>query len=514
MKKIYLRFKLFTSILLIFLALTSCVNHKPKDYKSEDGLLSINKPNSSNDLLGKWKLKTSHELENQIKNSEANNEQDNSPTKNNEIFITNSVFEYKNIKILNPNITARYINIEDYMNSKSLEKPLDINLGKENVIVYKIQDDKILSQDIIQLANGNLIIFQKNRVEAYEKYKSIAKDEEREHFSRLKNSIEGTDKAPNNLEYAITIGIRKNNYAKSGETLDYDYSTYFIVKEKDYQSPRFLLVKDIVFSKDSVLWTVAHERSYSQDKLPLISDKISINPTFRSEASKINNIEETVARRIDYVNDNYIAFTNKNQLAKDKYEYYEIHNISQLAKNKPLTVNNIGGPKALESFNSAFTDTIYSIANQSNIILDFKADASNIGMVRNRMGWGFISNFQAELPDTGRTIYRSIPLRIIPILDLGAFDNKNISWRDVLNRVPFATNAIVSPDGKTIIIQAKNQISIYSIYNNFISLNPQITITNVYGNEIIMSKWYPKDMIRPIYEDYLKLPRVSNREKN
>lgn len=501
-------------VIILALVLSSCTSDKSKDYKSEEGFLSIKKPNRQNDIIGKWKLKKSHEVSSKAISSDNNSESDSNSSNSDEMFITNTVFEYKNIKILNPTITARYINIQDYMNSKSLEKPSNVSIKNENVIVYKIQDDKTTSQDVIQLSDGNLLTFQKNKVEIFEKHTAIGSDEEKQHYTALKDSIEGTGNTPDNMEYAITLGVRKNNYTKSGETLDYDYSTYFIVKEKDYQSPRFLLVKDIVFSKDSVMWTVSHERSYTEDKSPIIVDKISVNPTFRDESSKINYIEETVARRIDYVNDNYIAFTNKNQLAKDKYEYYEIHNLNQLAKNKPLLVNNIGGPKALESFNSAFSDTIYSIANQSDIILDFKADASNIGMVRNRMAWGFVSNFQVTLSDTGRTVYRNIPLKIIPILDLGSYDNKNISWRDVLNRVPFATNAIVSPDGKTIIIQAKNQISVYSIYNNFISLNPQITITNVYGTEIIMSKWYTKDMIKTIYEDYLKLPRVITRSGN
>lgn len=510
MKNHKLKYNILLLFLSFFFLLSSCSSKDSEDYKSEEkGLLSIKKPEVENEIIGKWKLKTSYKFNNLINNSDVDKKDDKQTEYKDEIFITDSIFEYKNIKILDPSITARYVNIQDYMNSKSLEKPSDLDLKNENVIVYKFQDDKIVSQDIIQLSDGNLLSFQKDELEVFERYTSIGKEEEKKHYVELKDAVEGKDDTPGNSEYAITLGVRKNNYSKTGESLDYEYSTYFLVKGKDTKTPRVLSVKDIVFSKDSVLWTVSHERSYTQDASPLIVDKVSVNPTFRDDSSKVNYIEETIARRIDYINDNYIAFTNKNQMDEDKYEYYEIHNINQLAKNKPLSVNNIGGPKALESLNTAFSDTLYSIATQSDNILDYKVDDTNIGMVRNRMAWNFVSNFQTTMKDTGKTLYKSIPLKIIPILDLGSYDNKNISWRDVLNRVPFATNAIVSPDGKTIIIQSKNQISLYSIYNNFISLNPQLTITNVYGTEIIMSKWYPKDMISTIYKDYQKLPRMS-----
>ncbi|MDO5026274.1 MAG: hypothetical protein Q4E50_00420 [Tissierellia bacterium] len=506
MKKSRIKYFLLSTLILSIILLSSCSRRNSKDYTSEEkGLLTVKKPVTHNDIMGKWQLETSFKIEKEEADYKNTREKD----QESEIFISNSAFLYKNVNIINPTMTARYINLQDYMDSKSLEKPRGLKTEGVNVVVYKFQDDKILSQDLIQLPDDSILIFQKNEVELYKKYDSISKEEEKKTYSKLKDALNVTENNPANLEYSLSLGVRRNNYSKTGESLDYDYMTYFIAKDKQMNRPRVLAVDDIVFSKDSVLWTVSHDRNYTPDNQPLIVDKISVNPTFRDESSKINFIEETIARRIDYINDNYIAFTNKNQISANKFEYYEIHSLNQLAKNKPLTVNNIGGPKAVEIFNSAFSDTLHSVANQSSNILDYKIDQSNIGLVRNRMSWDFISNFQATISETGRTVYRSIPLRIAPILDIGSYDNKNISWRDVLNRVPFATNAVVSPDGKMIIIQTVKQISIYSIYNNFISLKPQLTISNVSDTEIIMSKWYASDGIRPIYEDYLKLPRTG-----
>ncbi len=501
-----IKYLLFSILILSILVLSACSKKDSKDYTSEEkGLLTVVKPLSENDIMGRWQLEDSFTN----KNADTKFTKADSKDLDKEIFITNSVFAYNNIKIINPTITARYINIQDYMNSRGLENPEGFEIKNENVVVYKFQDEKILSQDLIQLPDGDILIFQKNEMKRYKKIGSIDASEENEYYLELKNAIEGTDSNPASMEYAFSLGVRKNNYNNSGESLDYKYVTYFVVKEKEALLPSVISVRNLVFSKDSVLWTVAHERSYTQDKSPLIVDKVSVNPTFRDEPSKINFIEESVARRIDYVNDNYIAFTNKNQVSTNNYEYYEIHSLNQLAKNKPLTVNNIGGPKAVDLFNSAFSDTLRSIGNQSDNILDYKVDQSNIGLVRNRMSWDFVSNFQATISETGRTVYRSIPLKISPILDIGAYDNKNISWRDVLNRVPFATNALVSPDGKLILIQSKNHIALYSIYNNFISLNPQFTITNVYDSDIVLSKWYPTDSIKTIHEDYLKLPKMN-----
>lgn len=490
-------------LLALLLLLTSCDDVKLSDAQQE-GLLNIKKPEIDNEINGKWKLMTTHKLPVKANGTPNNNSE---AKINNEIFITNSVFEYKETKIIDPIVTARYLNINNYMKSKGLELPETLKVKDENVVVYKFQDQKILSQDVLEISNGRLLIFQKNEVEVYERYTTVSKKEEESHYASLKNAIEGTDKSPSKMEYAITLGVRKEGLDDKNSTFNYDYETYFILKEQESINPRVLLVRDIVYSKDSVLWTVSHDRSYTDGASPLIVDKISANPTFRDKDAKVNFIQETIARKIDYVNDNYLALSNINQLTKNSPEYYEIHNINQLAKNKPLTVTNIGGPQALESFNNAYSDTVNSVASQTETPISYKADETNIGIDRDRMSWLFKSKFQARVAVTDRIIYRNMTLQILPILDIATNDNKSIAWKDVLNRVPFATNAIVAPDGKTIVIQSSNQISVFSIYNNFISLNPQVVISNVINADIIMSKWYGSDALKPLYEDFLKLPR-------
>lgn len=495
-------------ILAMTLLLSSCNILTPSIYNmdNDNGLLKIVRPDVSVALNGKWTLMKSYKTSNSAISNEEDKKKENLIE---EIFISKSVFEFGKTQILNPKVTARYVRLKSYLISKTIILPEDFNPEEENIIVYKFLDDRLKSQELILLRNNKILAYNSDSINIYERYSSISQKEEAEKTDELIATLQGTDKKIKKKEYSLSIGVRKNNGANTGQHFDYQYQTFFVNKTNEMNRAQYNSVKDIVFAKDSTLWSIEHDRTRSEIDNNILVDRIAFNPSLADEDKKITQLQERTLRRIDYVNDNYIAMTLKDSTDEDKYEYYEIQNINRLSKNQPLKISNIGGVEAKNNFKEIFNDTVSSMAFETNEVLDYTANETNIGLKRDKMSWKFISSIEASIPKENRTTFRSFALQFIPIIDIANDDNQDISWRDVKNRVSNAINAVVAPDGNTIVIQSPNKIDVFTVHNYFIAINPEISIMNTEGMDIIMTKWYSMEDAEQIRDSYEKLPRLN-----
>lgn len=497
-----IRYILSISLLSLILILSGCGNGEGRlvKKKSED-IFKISAPKVVNNLNGIWKKKKSINIDKQVENlANVSGDYD-------AIFISPRVFEFSKVKILNPSISARYVKLRGYLRSIELELDQDNDLDiEQDVIVYKFQDNNTMSQDLIQTEDGELISFHRDFLNVYEKDSEISETLEKEKFDQLKASIEGTSTLQKNRDFAISIGLRKNKYKETGDTLSYDYKTIFINRLNSNKVIGAMTVKDLVFYKDSVLWSVENKRLIDPNT-GARTDRISANPTFRSYDKKMNFLQNNKLRRIDYVNDNFIAMTWKNELSEDNYDSYDIHNLNELSKDAPLSISKIGGDEAFENFKSMYNQNIKLMGDRNDEIIAHNMVNKNIGIKRGRMSWDFISNIEAKSKLKNRTLYSSFGLQFIPIIDIGKFDNKDISVDNVNSRVNGMITADVSPDGQFIMIQSENEISIYSLYNNFISVNPNITVRVDNPSELVMVKWYSSEEIEPVIDEYSKLDK-------
>lgn len=483
--------------LLFILLLSAC---KVKDNDKEDAtteLLSVSRPNAHVDLYGKWTLDKSILLD-------ANIEESPSPAE--KVFISENAYVHRNVKILKPSISARYVRVQSYLYAKSITLPDDFTIENEYMTIYKFQDDRLLSQEVGQISDNRIIFYENNTLNVYRYEESISQQEEEEIVKEIRAEQDEIQASSQLKEYGLSLGYRRQNRRNTGDIYNYDYLTFYIMRDEESVHPKVTTVNDLVYYKDGLLWTAAHQR-VNEDKITL--DKIAINPSFAEEDAKVNQLSNQSRKRIDYLNDNYTALSIIPPFTSDLRENYQIHQNGQLALNQPLRIVNVGGNEAALNFESQQNEALNQISSQIDKTLNYVSQDSNIGIQRERMSWNFISNLRVNLDDDGRIAYRNFTLQFIPIIDIASSDNKNISWRDVTSRVPDAITAVVSPEGNFIMIQELNQIKIYSIFNNFISLTPHMMIQNTTGYELVMSKWYPKAEIELIQAEYDKLPKIN-----
>lgn len=493
--------KIFLFLIFIFI-LSGCSNLSK--YITENTANTITKPNQKLEIAGIWKntdiysVNADNNLE-RIKNDDSDH-----------IFLSKTAFDFKENYVLNPNISSRFIAFKSYVLTRFTSIPDDIKPESEEVPVVKFTNKTSFNQEFIIIGNNKLITIYLGKIYVYEKITTIDKSVEEKKFLQIQSLIRGGGETLKS-NFGLSIAFRKRD--TSSNQINYNYYTYYIKQTENDDSPNIYKVSDVIIPKFSGLWSiVSSKREHKNDRFDTYT--LSANPTFlNSNNESVNKIEDTIFRRIDYVNSDYIAVTNFSYLSNEVKESYNIFSMENLSKKEPLSVMNIAGAAGNETLLTTYKEVANSLLNRGLInIIDSTPNPTNIGIKRVENLWKFYSNIeQTEVDDKKTKVYKTFDLRITPIINIASSNsNSPFSWTEVKRRRPEAIDATVSPDNKYILIQLKNSLEFYPIYFNYIGNKPLFTIQNVEDYEMVMNQWVTNENINSIYNEYSKLKNLNS----
>lgn len=484
--------KILSIIFILAFLFTGC--SKPNlDGDIEE--INIAKPKVKNPITGIWKIDREYTL-NTDRNSQLN-----------ELFISNEVYQLGNTHIINPIISARYVNYKNYFSNKGIKIPKELQYKDENIVVYRLSNEISYSQEFLELSENELLTIDIGNIIVFKKSADLTSNQINEKFKEVSEVLEGKI-GIQNMDFGLSVAFRKRIKYLDSFPGKYEYMTYFIKSTKSDLRPDVFAVNNIVIPKDSGLWTVMESIGDVSEE-SFNTYKVSSFPTFNPKSAKSNTLNDTIYRRIDYVNDDYIGVTKLIIDNDPLSESFEIHPIHSIAKRTPLKVTTIAGTDGNQEYLRAIKDSLNLI--KSADVIPITPDYTNIGLQRKKMSWGFVSSLNFDFSeDETKRIYKSFDLNIIPTINLGTNYNSKITWREVINKVPTAIDAIVSPDENYILIQSYNMIQLFPIYYNNIAVNPLFSIQNTFDYEIVMSKWITGDKIKSVYEDYKKLSKINS----
>lgn len=487
--------KCFILAIIFSFIFTACEN---KQVSNNDNMFSdLNSPSVTLEIEGEWELESEFDLKGKkISNNEDMN-----------MLISPKLFFFSTNELIDPSITARYVSFINYMSNKVVTIPDSLSIGEKDVKIFTFSDNISYTQDIIEISKDKILVVTADSLEFYNKISEIDQIRLEEEYSEIKRKKSGDFTNINRMAFGVSIGLRKA--IDRGSSIDYEYLTYNIMRgDEGNKSLEGLLVKDIVIPKDSGLWTV--QSAISKNQSVNIS-YLSAKPTASTNDENINILQDDVAKRIEYVNEDYIAVRNIDRQNKALVDSYRIYNMYQLSKKKPLSISDIAGNEGEVILQNKLKQVYDSISKSKyDEMFDRPWSMENIGIKRDRMKWAFVSNVDVFLNDNNiEDIYTDIILDIVPIVNIGSIQNTSVTWRDVINRVPSAIDASVSPNNDVIFIQNKSSIEIYELYSNYISAKPILTIQNTTGCDIVMIKWNTTNSVKGIFDLYSKLPQEN-----
>lgn len=490
MKKIYFLFLFF---ILILVACTNDISNIREEYSN-----TISKPEGKLEIGGIWKNTKVYEFGKGITQSSENSD---------EMFLSKKVFNFNDTYILNPNISSRYVNYFSYMRPKISDVPEEFMIEKDTTVVYKFSDNISFSQEFVEIDENKIITIYLGKIFLYEKQSDLSDDIIEKKYAEVTSLTNGKGGVKNN-NFGLAISFRERN-TNISDNISYNYYTYYMKKASDDDKAIILKVNDIIIPNTSGLLTVKNTQVIDGEN---VNYNLSINPTFLNDETKANILTDSIYRRIDYVNPNYIAFTKFNYSTNSVSESYGIHDINNLSKNEPLSATNIAGNSGNEIYLTSYKENINLISSRDDVnVLEFNPNTSNIGMKRYANGWKFVSAIDQQLNNkTSSRIFRPFDLNFSPVINIGQSDRTTFAWRQIIGRIPGAIDASVSTDRNYILVQSNNSIQMYPVYYNYIGNKPLFTIQNVNNYEIVMIQWINSENINSLYEEYLKLPKLNS----
>lgn len=490
------KFKILLLLFVSFILVSCAVDNSDDDL---DAANNISVPNNALDIQGTWTLEEEHNI------SERNAEKIDIQN----IFISRKVSQFEDAFILNPNISSRYVNLTSYLTNKISTLPEELVIDEEMVKVYKISDNLSTSFEFIDIGDGRLATIYLRKILVFKKFQNLTAAQIDDKYKELSELSQNSSEIENN-EFGLAISFRvRDNTVR--DYIKYNYYTYFFKKTKNDVFPKIIKVRDIIIPKSTGLWTIKQE-VVDEETNTIRNYKLGANQTFIEDDLKVNNIQDNFLRRIDYVNQDFIAVTNYFDTGRSISESHSIFNIHELASNKPLSVTEIAGNDGNRIYQTAFKEVSNQIiSNQSMNITSLNPNPKNIGMERDKMSWKFISNLDVEInAATGSRFTKQFDLNFSPIINISQIPNANLAWRDVISRKPGAIDATVSPNSTYVLVQNANSIEIFPIIYNFIGNKALFAIQNVDNYELVSVNWIQNENIDGYYDEFNKLDKLNN----
>lgn len=189
----------FLFFIFIFI-LSGCSNLS--EYFVEKASTTIIKPDQNLEISGIWKntdiynVNAENNLE-KVKNEDLDN-----------IFLSNTAFDFKKNYVLNPNISSRFIEFKSYILTRFTSIPDEIKPESEEVPVIKFTNKTSFNQEFVLIGHNKLITIYLGKIYVYEKMTSIDKSIEDKKFMQIQSLIRGVGETSKS-NFGLSIAFRK-----------------------------------------------------------------------------------------------------------------------------------------------------------------------------------------------------------------------------------------------------------------------------------------------------------------
>lgn len=194
-----------------------------------------------------------------------------------------------------------------------------------------------------------------------------------------------------------------------------------------------------------------------------------------------DHYEEIMFIGNDYISTAYYTGDN----FKDKYNSYKMLPVDNIQVSNGIDIGTLLGDNARKAFQSSYELAISLLPDNQKI--KFNNDDlnfENYTMVRRNGHW--VLKGKAQSVDNQQTEFA---IEYVPPKKLINYDRLYVSWNNIKDVVPSATDAYTSPNSRMALILNKEYIYIYEISKGKIIGEPLDRIELNTGETVIMAEW-------------------------
>lgn len=366
---------------------------------------------------------------------------------------------------------------DTFMQNKYRINESSLGLREEDVNVVTITTDSHPFYEIIITGSMTAYVYLDNGFLVMSKESDKVDEQLKEHsFNNVGMSINnGEYKEDPLLRSGVLIGIR---------SADNSYHTLWVYsKNREIQSAKKRM--QLLVPRARGFCEVGVEKNVEDQDINIYSTPFIDGVLQESAASglgyKSNYIGAPSGTKIMFVGNDYIG-TESSQ----KFKVLPIDNLGTGAGVPFSDVLDQNSENVYRDSRDSFISTLKG-ARAQNVVK--QSDEQNFTLMRRNGHWIFRSRIYFKEP-VDNVKYQDFDLKLMVPSKLIQYDEMDIPWNEIKSKLPWTTDAYLSPNKDIAILVSEDGLSIYPVQNKTIVNNGLLAkIPLAKGDSIVMTEW-------------------------
>lgn len=492
--------KFLLLIMLITLMMVGCTI-SPTD--STDRISSPK--NNRSPVVGTWKII-------KVVGKSSNDEKTNSEKwVNKTLEFSGEYMSLGDYYLESPRYQVKQVNGKDYILYSHKSFLRDFNIPDAEMKVITVIDKDKYFCEIVRINESELVLSISN----YNFYLKKVSDnvgnnsEIQEKQKELNSNNFMTYKEDSLIRSGVLLGLRSNNAD------GYSYRTIWIASNNKKLSS-VLETEGIIFPRRSGFWKIETERNTESERTEnfLLAYNISTDNTdevkeLQFDYSEWLGKQGHINKRINYIGNDYVSIET---IGDGHYEcngksWYKntlnILPIDSLSSKKSVKLTDIFGQESIASIKLGIEKIMDKLKIREGNLINKDTLLDSFGLERKMGHWVLKGRINYMLED--KFCFADYNINIIPPSSLVIYDELNIPWTNIKNKVPEAIDAFTSPNKDIVLVVTKKEIIVYGIQKGEIEKTPLKRIDLKDNEVVIMAEWATGDYVENWGKTFMSL---------
>lgn len=403
-----------------------------------------------------------------------------------------------------PSFSTKFVNLKNFLKSRYVNANQLPSFSVENTMILMIRDNDVFSLDLISLGEGKMAFVYESRLYYFDRSQDAVPEETVEQYRKFATTKQTqSQQTVHSVNLSTLIGVRDVKESPS-EGKKVTYSTYLITDLKDQDLPLVYKLNGLYIPTEdgpTKLLTYQQKESATGE---VIAGTFMLSMADDANKQEKLSLTDSKGRMVSFAHNNIISFEKPDlqALGKSAASKYEIHNLDRLSQDKPLRVDQIATEKEKDAFTRQMQDQL-SLVNPEGVVDKEKnpLDFTNIGIVRQRVQWGYVSSMNWK---AGSKILPSkVDINLVSRLPLFNKPEKLLDWGRVVNKQNLAISASESPKHERTLIQTDDELQYYKSGSTSIARRADLSIQTGSKSTIVLLEYFYDELGVQVKKQFL-----------
>lgn len=374
---------------------------------------------------------------------------------------------------INPKYKIIRTSTNTFIQNKYQISEADLGLQKEKVNVVTITTENQLFCQLIITDEMTAYVYLENGFLVLHKISDIVDEKTKENsFGNVGTSINNGEFTEDPLlRSGVLIGVRSS---------DNTYRTLWIYS-KNREIKTVSHRKQLMVPRAKGFWEIGTIENKNGNEIIFAEAFTDAALQATSQINRNTNLlTEKPGTKILFVGNDYIGVEYNSK--------FNVVSIDNIKEGKGVAFSDIideNSYDALKQSSEAFISTLDS--NKSKNIIR-ATDEENFTLKRRNGHWTMKSRLYYKEP-VGNRKYEDFDLNLMVPSKLILYDEMNIPWNDIKSKLPWITDAYMSPNKDIAILVSADSLNIYPVKNKSIINKQLMKIPLSKADSIIMTEW-------------------------